>query len=262
MDRRSIPPYFRRVVIDYYNYMSERASENSVIMNELPSAIQGRLQLLLNRDLVRSMPLLRQLEMHTIIALMQLLESNIFLPGEFIFRTGERGNKIYFVKTGGLNVVLGDGTTVVGKVGKGELVGQVAFMAEDSPDFSVRAAIYTEALILNRYDYDEVADESMRFVDMMEHEAKRQAHYIMHITGRAPPPPADNNDDGPNTPSGHTTFFRRATTKTEYSSQRESSDGSWSPLRNNRMSLATIGRLSMLPSHSNKVAMAALDPLN
>lgn len=99
MTRRKIPGYFRRIVIDYYNFMSDRAAEASVI-TELPMAIQGRLQLLLNRDLVKQMPVLRQLELHTIVTLMQALEPRLFLPGEFVFRTGDKAKHIFFLKTG------------------------------------------------------------------------------------------------------------------------------------------------------------------
>ena len=99
MTQRHIPPYFRRVVMDYYNFISDRTAENSVL-SELPVAIQRRMQLLLNRDLVKRMPVLQRLELHTIVALMQALQSRIFLPGEFVFRTGEKAKTIDFLKSG------------------------------------------------------------------------------------------------------------------------------------------------------------------
>ena len=99
MNRRKIPPYFRQIVVDYYSYMAERASEDGVL-SELPPSIQGRLQLLLNRDLVRTIPLLRSLDLHVIVTLMQALEARIFLPGEFVFRCGEKGSSLYLVKSG------------------------------------------------------------------------------------------------------------------------------------------------------------------
>ena len=47
-----------------------------------PPAIQLRLSLLLNRELVKQIPLLKQLELNTIVALMQTLVSQMYLPGK------------------------------------------------------------------------------------------------------------------------------------------------------------------------------------
>lgn len=69
-------------------------------LQDLPPAIQLRLSLLLNRELVKNIPLLKQLELNTIVALMQTLQSRMYLPGDFVFKIGEKGEALYFVKTG------------------------------------------------------------------------------------------------------------------------------------------------------------------
>jgi hypothetical protein len=90
----------------------------------------------------------------------QALESHIKLPGEFVFRSGEKAGELYFIKAGassqvtawpstwqalkvcvcvcvcmrgafagGLDIMLSDGRTVVGRGNKGEIFGQVGARA-------------------------------------------------------------------------------------------------------------------------------------
>eukprot|EP00952_Eustigmatos_sp_NYUAD-ZCMA_P002137 9556-Eustigmatos_ZCMA.PRE.1 len=70
MARHKIPPYFRRIVVDYYDYMSDRAADVGAL-TELPPVIRSRLQLLLHRDLLDTIPLLRSLDLQAIVILMQ-----------------------------------------------------------------------------------------------------------------------------------------------------------------------------------------------
>lgn len=105
MKKRRLPAYFQRIILDFYNYMSAKHSEQG-ILTDLPLAIQLRLSLLLNRELVKNIPLLKQLELNTIIGLMQTLHSTMYMPGEHVFKTGEKGEFLYFVKNGQLEITL------------------------------------------------------------------------------------------------------------------------------------------------------------
>ena len=105
MKRRQLPAYFQRIILDFYNYMSAKHSEQG-ILTDLPPAIQLRLSLLLNRELVKNIPLLKQLELNTIIGLMQTLQSTMYMPGEHVLKTGEKGEFLYFVKNGQLEITL------------------------------------------------------------------------------------------------------------------------------------------------------------
>jgi hypothetical protein len=105
MKKRQLPAYFQRIILDFYNYMSAKHSEQG-ILTDLPPAIQLRLSLLLNRELVKNIPLLKQLELNTIIGLMQTLHSTMYMPGEHVFKTGEKGEFLYFVKNGQLEITL------------------------------------------------------------------------------------------------------------------------------------------------------------
>jgi hypothetical protein len=69
-------------------------------MHDLPLAIRQQLSLLLNRELVANIPMLRSLDLNTVVGLMQNLNSRIYLPGEFVFHVGWPCEYLYFIKTG------------------------------------------------------------------------------------------------------------------------------------------------------------------
>jgi hypothetical protein len=98
MQRRRLPTYFQKIILDFYDYYT--SSQDDGMLKELPPAIQGRLSLLLNRELVKNIPLLKSLELNTIIAMMQTLQHRMLMPGEYIFRHGEKGEHMFFVKKG------------------------------------------------------------------------------------------------------------------------------------------------------------------
>lgn len=123
--------------------MSEKRSEENVLTG-LPPAIQLRLALLLNRELVKNIPLVKQLELNTIVGLMQTLTSQTYMPGEYVFKAGEKGDHLYFVKNGRLEVLLLDHVSAVSHLQKGEMFGQVALTTDGAHEFNVRAAVYSE----------------------------------------------------------------------------------------------------------------------
>ena len=51
-------------------------------------------------------------------------------------------------------------------------------MANSTHEFSLRASLYTEALILSREDFDEIAEESVKFVELVENEALKQEQFV------------------------------------------------------------------------------------
>jgi hypothetical protein len=123
MKKRKLPTYFQRIILDFYDYMSEKHSEEG-ILTDLPQTIQLRLSLLLNRELVKNIPLLKQLELNTIISLMQTLQSRMYLPGEYVFKIGDRAECLYFVKSGQIEVLM-DAENAIQMLHKGDMFGQV-----------------------------------------------------------------------------------------------------------------------------------------
>jgi len=173
MKRRKLPSYFQRIILDFYEYFGDKSSEDNVL-TDLPAPIQYRLSLLLNRELVKNIPVLRGLEFKTIVALMQYLTSKMYLPGEFVFKMGEHGEFLYFVKTGQLELIIPESGQVIMSLLRGDMFGQQALTNGQPHDINCRAVVYSEVLHLEASTYFDLADQSSKLSDMVETEAIKQ----------------------------------------------------------------------------------------
>jgi hypothetical protein len=143
MKRRKLPNYFQRIIVDFHTYMLEKPSQDE-LMDGLPEPIKLRLSLLLNRDLVKDIPMLKQLPIGPIIGLMQKLNSEIYLPGEFAITAGDLGGFMHFVRSGELDLLLDDNSTIVQSLNEGDIFGHIAVIENAPHSHSVRAVKYSE----------------------------------------------------------------------------------------------------------------------
>ena len=77
--------------------------------------------------------------------------------GEYLMHQGEVGDAMFFVITGRLRVVLeGDEPHIIGRIGAGAIVGELALLADEPRFASVIAARDTDLLRLAREDFEEI----------------------------------------------------------------------------------------------------------
>jgi CPA1 family monovalent cation:H+ antiporter len=107
-----------------------------------------RLDLGLDRDaLVARVPLLAALPEERRRELRRLLRPRLALPGERIVRRGERGDAIYFIASGAVEVDLEDGPV---RLGTGEVFGEMALLLGQPRRADVTALGYCRLLVLRR----------------------------------------------------------------------------------------------------------------
>ena len=90
--------------------------------------------------------------------LVDRLEQVALASGEYLMRQGDAADAMYLVVTGRLRVVAAtpDGATVVGQIGPGAVVGELALLADEPRLASVVATRDTELLRLSRDDFEAV----------------------------------------------------------------------------------------------------------
>jgi Na+:H+ antiporter len=91
----------------------------------------------------------------------RLLRPRLAIPGEFILRKGERGDAMYFISSGAIEVRLDDRTI---ELGSGDFVGELALLDDRPRNADVAALGYSQLLSLRRPDFERVMrrDESLR----------------------------------------------------------------------------------------------------
>jgi len=84
------------------------------------------------------------------------LAENRFQSGDFVFRQGDAGDRIYVVKSGEVEVVRDDpekGEVVLARLGKGAYFGEMALLSKAPRNASVRAVTEVTALAIEREDF-------------------------------------------------------------------------------------------------------------
>ena len=155
--------------------VSDKKSEN-IAVADLPGAIQSRLQLLLNREMLHSVPMLSELDLPAIISLMQNFRSKFYLPGEVLFRQKAPATQLYFVKSGSVELVVPElNNHVLSVVSRGQMFGQVGIVRDQPHEITARATKYVEVLSLEGKTVKELMGTCLSFKDSLMSETFRYA---------------------------------------------------------------------------------------
>ncbi|MBO6521352.1 MAG: cyclic nucleotide-binding domain-containing protein [Rhodospirillales bacterium] len=104
------------------------------------------------------------------------LEYRSYSSGQIIFKQGDMGNEAYFVDTGKVEIARGDGTaeTVLGVVGKGELLGEMALVDAEERMATARAMGKTTLIVVPKKVFARVLKKSNPIVVAMMHTLLRR----------------------------------------------------------------------------------------
>ena len=97
------------------------------------------------------MPLFSKLEERELLRIMQVAEVLEFEAGEEVMREGDRGDELFIVVEGSLQIVRGE--QVLSEVGPGEHFGEMALIRSSPRSATVRAIEKSELISIRRTDF-------------------------------------------------------------------------------------------------------------
>ncbi|NWH09241.1 MAG: cation:proton antiporter [Alphaproteobacteria bacterium] len=111
--------------------------------------------------MLSKVPLFLHLSGAQLIALGHALRPLVVTPGETIIKRGERGDSMYFITAGRVQVML---KPVPVALGDGQFFGEVALLTDQPRNADVIAETFTNLLVLKRRDFDRLlaGDEGLR----------------------------------------------------------------------------------------------------
>jgi monovalent cation:H+ antiporter, CPA1 family len=146
-----------RLELEAYQRMAAEGLLSPEILRHLVGELRARLEsfeaippldLGLDVDeLTRNVPLLGELDQAARAELRRLLVPRVALPGERIVRRGERGDAMYFIASGAVEVQLGADQI---RLGTGEFFGEMALIMRRPRNADVVALSYCRLLVLRR----------------------------------------------------------------------------------------------------------------
>jgi CPA1 family monovalent cation:H+ antiporter len=151
-----------RLEDERYRRLLAESIISTEVFNDLQRSLTARrraaerrpsLDLGLSRDaLIDRVPLFADLEPQRRQKLCRLLKPRFVVPGETIVRRGERGDSMYFVSSGALEVRLPAGDPI--RLGSGDFFGELALILEQPRNADVVALGYCRLLTLSRRDLE------------------------------------------------------------------------------------------------------------
>jgi monovalent cation:H+ antiporter, CPA1 family len=102
-------------------------------------------------QLVKRLDLLAGLDERQLESVCRLLRPRFAVPQERIIRKGERGDAVYFIVSGAVEVVLPERDV---RLGSGEFFGELALLSGRSRRADVMALTYCQFLVLRRADFE------------------------------------------------------------------------------------------------------------
>ncbi len=173
---RSLPPETRRRIQDYYAHIwQERMGyDESTFVASLPGGLRREVQVHLKQEILRRIPIFAKLPMDFIEAVALSLKPDIYVPGDFICRLGEEGDRMYFIIKGELEVIKADGS-IVGILRDGDFFGEVALFKQQPRNASVRANDYSDVYALDRSAFSVLLSQHPDVAEQLRTVADRRA---------------------------------------------------------------------------------------
>lgn len=166
MQSHSIPNDLRSRVRMYYHYLwkNHKGYQDHTLLEDLPTKMQSDLFMHINRSVVEKVPLFRGASQDFIEDLMNKLEPRILVPGERVFRIDERGDSMYFIHHGEIDII-GRDSSVIATLKDGSFFGEFALLSDGNRSATAKANAYSHVYVLSKDSFNHVVDIYPSFRD-------------------------------------------------------------------------------------------------
>lgn len=158
MRYRNIPPRLQSRIRNYYNYLweSRRGYDELSVITDLPDSLKADVVIHLNMEILEKVPIFRGSSNEFIRELVVELRPVVYTPGDYVFRRGELGERMYFVSKGRVEILTADDIEIKATLGEGDFFGEMALLFHQPRTASARAAEYCDLYYLDRSTFDRV----------------------------------------------------------------------------------------------------------
>jgi voltage-gated potassium channel len=125
---RKIPLHLQKQIRSYYDYLweSRRGYNEAHVLADLPDSLKLKVSIFINKSMLEKVPIFEGAGDALVEELLMHLRPAIFTPGDYVFRSGDIADCMYFVNSGRVEVVSSDGKTVFATLSPGSYFGETA----------------------------------------------------------------------------------------------------------------------------------------
>ena len=184
---RHVPKMLSSEIFEFYEYLlscNNSSIDEYSILSELPQSLRSRLNIAINRQIIKSIPVFGNCTDSAMARLIEQLYQLVILPGEYVMEQNMPGNEMYFVVRGKLQVLrdteLGHRITMA-KRGEGDFFGELALFEDQPRGASVKAITYCDLLTLPREGFEYLKIHFPSIIDTMRTAGDRRKKMIATI---------------------------------------------------------------------------------
>jgi len=157
MNLHHTPQNLRAKIRKYYHYMwtNKKGYQDDSLLDGLPMKIQAELILHINRSIVEKVPFLKGADSELLGELMCELKPRVFVPGERIFKSGEKGDALYFIQSGSVDIIAPHGSHIA-TLGDGAFFGEIALISDKPRTATAKAHDFCDLYVLQKEAFDRV----------------------------------------------------------------------------------------------------------
>lgn len=165
MEYRDLPPNLQDRVRGYYGYRWETrlGFDESEILGELPPSLLADVSLYLKKDVIEKVPFFKGAGEGLVREIALAMRPVIYMPGDYVFRSGEKGQEMFFIGRGQVEVLAKDGRTVQATLHDGEFFGEIALVLGHPRTASVRAIGFCDLYALDKETFDRIVTRNPEF---------------------------------------------------------------------------------------------------
>ena len=167
---KNVPPTLGAEVRNFYEHVWERdrGVDSNKVLNDLPEPLRLKIVLHLADTVLATVPLFAHTSPLLRNALLNSLESCTFTPGTFVVHEGERGNDLFFIVNGSLEIVSEESKEPLGSLSRGDYFGFMSLALGERRTASVVSQDFCELLRLSRHSLEQIREEFPEFGDVLK----------------------------------------------------------------------------------------------
>lgn len=169
MHSYKIPGSTRLKVRSYYHYLwkEHRGYMDKSLIHSLPAKLQSELNFAINHTIIEKVSFLKNASDGMLEDIMLSLEHRVFVPGEKIFRAGDRDECLYMVHAGQVDI-LTEENKLIASLTEGSVFGEMALISGSPRSATARAASYCDLYALPKEDFTRIVDSYADFKSHLE----------------------------------------------------------------------------------------------
>ncbi|XP_064635102.1 uncharacterized protein LOC135492519 [Lineus longissimus] len=158
LNEEGTPVELMSTVTRFYEYIwyRKKGVSSEGMFDTLPITFQEEISLSINQRIIDKAPIFKDLDVGFIRQLSMKIKPALCLPHQFLVNRGDIGQQMYYIHRGEVEILGEDDESVVAKLAKGRIIGEINLIHSLPRTASIRAATHCDLMLLERGDVHEL----------------------------------------------------------------------------------------------------------